>query len=108
MLDVYGTSCPVARPRWPGRAATGGPRDRRLQGFAMPALGAAMLSALILHLLLTFASHLGGADVAGVLTVAVGMAAVLVILLPFALLCVRRAQDALSVGRERRGGIVSP
>ncbi len=74
----------------------------------MPALGAAMLSALILHLLLTLASYLGGADVAGALTVAVGMAAVLVILFPFAVLCVRRAQDALSAGRERHGGIVSP
>ena len=108
MLDVYGTSCPAVRPRWSWRAATGGPRCRRLQGFATPALGAAMLSALILDLLLTLASHLGGADLTVALTVAVGMAAVLAILLPFALLCIRRAQDALSAGRERHGGIVSP
>lgn len=113
MLDVYGTSCPAARPRWPWRTATGRPRDRTpralsLTSVARPALAAVMLSALILHLLLTLASHLGGADMAGALTVAVGMAAVLVMLLPFALLCIRRAQDALSAGRKHRRGIVSP
>lgn len=70
----------------------------------MPALGAVMLSALILHLLLTLASHLGGADLAGALSVAVGMATVLVILLPFALLCIRRARSALADGQERHGG----
>lgn len=104
MLDVHGTSCPVARLRGPWRTATGGPRHRRLQGFATPALGAAMLSTLILDLLLTLASHLGGADLVGALTVALGMAAVLAILLPFALLCIRRAQGALSAVRERHGG----
>ncbi|NUB07539.1 hypothetical protein FW320_15320 [Azospirillum sp. Vi22] len=108
MLDVYGTSCPAARPRWSWRAATGEPRCRRVQGFAGPALTAVMLSALILHLLLTLAAHLGGADMAGVLAVAVGMAAVLVVLLPFALLCVRRAQEALAAGSDRRGRTASP
>ncbi|WP_188259165.1 hypothetical protein [Azospirillum tabaci] len=67
-----------------------------------------MLSALILHLLLTLAAHLGGADAAGVLTVAAGMAAVLAILLPFTLLCVRRALDALSAGAERRRDVALP
>ncbi|WP_449225342.1 hypothetical protein [Azospirillum argentinense] len=71
-------------------------------------MAAATLSALILHLLLTLASHLGGADMAGALTVAAGMAVVLAILLPFALLCVRRALDALSAGTERRGRVASP
>lgn len=108
MLDVYGTSCPAARPRWPWRAATGESRCRRVQGFAVPASAAAMLSALILHLLLTLAAHLGDADVAGVLTVAVGMVAVLVVLLPFALLCIRQAQRALAAGSERRGTMASP
>ncbi|WP_179134947.1 hypothetical protein [Azospirillum brasilense] len=79
-----------------------------MQGFAVPALGALMLSALILHLLLTLAAHLGGADMAGVLAVALGMVAVLLVLLPFALLCVRRAQDALAAGSERRGRAASP
>ncbi|MGY0709107.1 hypothetical protein [Azospirillum argentinense] len=107
MLDVYGTSCPAARPRWSWRAATGETRGRRVQGFAAPALAAVMLSALILHLLLTLATYLGGADMAGVLAVAVGMAAVLVVLLPFALLCVRRAQEALAAGSDRRGRTAS-
>lgn len=108
MLDVYGTSCPAARPRWSWRAATGQSRYRRVQGFAAPAFAAAMLSALILHLLLTLGAHLGGADAAGVLTVAAGMAAVLVVLLPFALLSVRRALDALSAVRTRGRAAASP
>ncbi|WP_376994892.1 hypothetical protein [Azospirillum himalayense] len=67
-----------------------------------------MVTGLIVHLLLTLGAHLGGADMAGVLTVAVGMAAVLAILLPFALLSIRQALDAVSAGRERRRGMVSP
>lgn len=107
MLDVYGTSCPAARPRWSWRAATGESQGRSRQGFAVPALAAASLSALILHLLLTLGAHLGGADAAGVLTVAAGMVAVLATLLPFALLCIRRALDALSAAPERRRGVTA-
>lgn len=108
MLDVYGTSCPAARPRWSWRATTGETCGRRAPGFVAPALAAATLSALILHLLLTLGAHLGGADMAGALTVAAGMAMVLATLLPFALLSIRRALDALSAGRERGRGMASP
>ncbi|PWC85753.1 hypothetical protein TSH100_14300 [Azospirillum sp. TSH100] len=59
-----------------------------------PLLGASVLGALILHLLADLVARLPASDALGALSVMVGMAVVLVTLLPFALLSVRRAQRA--------------
>ncbi len=114
MLHVAGTSFPPLRspprsppstpPRspWLPPAATTGSRRRLrplLPGCFTPALSATVLTVFILHLLLDLASRLRLADLGGVLSILVGMAAVLVILLPFTLHCARRAQEAWS-GRD--------
>lgn len=59
-----------------------------------PLLGASVLGALILHLLAGLVARLPTSDALGAVSVMVGMAVVLVTLLPFALLSFRRAQRA--------------
>ncbi len=102
MLDVYGTSCPPPRQRWTRVARGDGRSDghavRRASGFLSPALTATALAAVMLHLLASLAAHLASADAASAVTVLLGMAAVLVTLLPFTLLCARRAGEALRRG----------
>ncbi|MCW2237584.1 uncharacterized membrane protein YhaH (DUF805 family) [Azospirillum canadense] len=71
---------------------------RRTSGFLSPALTATALAAVMLHLLASLAAHLASADAASAVTVLLGMAAVLVTLLPFTLLCARRAGEALRRG----------
>ena len=108
MLDVHATSYPPRR-RWARHSAAGsatgtvigGGAVRRSLGFVSHALTATVLAALILHLMTVLGGRLASADAAGVVSVIVGMAAVLVILLPFTILCARRAQEALSrAGRD--------
>lgn len=102
MLDVYGTSCPPSRQRWISVAQTGrrtggwigGPSLRRMAAFASSALTGTVLAAFMLHLLATLAGRLDSVDAAGILAVLIGMAVVLVTLLPFTLLCARRAGEA--------------
>lgn len=95
MLDVYGTSCPSPRQRWTRVARSDARPGRRQPGFLPSALAATALAAMILHLLAELASRLTAttADVASALSVLIGMAAVLAILLPFTVLCARRACD---------------
>ena len=99
MLDVHATSFPP-QPRWTRHTRTGGSIGakavRRCTGFVSSALTATVLAALILHLMTVLGGHLVSADAAGAVSVFIGMAAVLVILLPFTILCARRAQAALS------------
>ncbi|MDR6771112.1 hypothetical protein [Azospirillum sp. BE72] len=59
-----------------------------------PLLAASVLGALILHLLAGLAARLPASDALGALSIMAGMAMVLVTLLPFALLSVRRAHRA--------------
>lgn len=98
MLDVYRTSWPPPRQRWirlaRSDARSDGPAARRPSGFLSPALAATALAAVMLHLLASLAAHLASADAASAVTVLLGMAAVLVTLLPFTLLCARRAGEA--------------
>lgn len=109
MLDVHATSYPPRR-RWTRHtgagAATGAAIGvaikagavRRSLGFVSPALTATVLAALILHLMTELGGRLASTDAGGVVSAVIGMAAVLVILLPFTILCARRAQEALSRG----------
>ena len=98
--NAFGMSCRPPRRRWtrqtptqtPTQTSTGG--RGRLPAYVAPGLTATVLVALILHLLAELASRLTFGDPAGALSVAVGMAAVLVILLPFTALCARRAHLA--------------
>ncbi len=108
MLDVHATSYPPRR-RWARHsvaesatgAANGARAVRRSLGFVSPALTATVLAALILHLMTVLGGLLASADAAGIVSVLIGMAAVLVILLPFTILCARRAQEALNrAGRD--------
>jgi len=69
-----------------------------------PLLGASVLGALILHLLAGLVAQLPVADAFGALSVLVGMAVVLVTLLPFALLSFRRAQRAWTALQETGTG----
>ena len=59
-----------------------------------PLLATSVLGALILHLLAGLAARLPATDALGALSIMAGMAMVLVTLLPFALLSVRRAHRA--------------
>ncbi|WP_146255391.1 hypothetical protein [Azospirillum sp. TSA6c] len=80
----------VAKPtEAPARGLLGG-----LPAVVGPLLGASVLGALILHLMASLVAQLPAADALGALSVMVGMAVVLVTLLPFALLSFRRAQRA--------------
>lgn len=83
MPASLGSACPLKRRSW-----------RRSRGYLSPAVGAALLALLILHLLVRLAARFTESDPVSALSVVVGMAAVLVMLLPFAVLCARRAQLA--------------
>ncbi|PWC33113.1 hypothetical protein [Azospirillum sp. TSO35-2] len=65
-----------------------------LASFAAQVLAATVLAAVTLHLLAALAARLPSSDALGALSVMVGMTVVLVTLLPFTLLWVRRAQQA--------------
>lgn len=96
MLDVYGTPChPPRRDRWTRsvfRSAHG--QCSRTAAYLLPGLTAIVLTALMLHLFVELAFRLSFADPVGAMSVIVGMAAVLVILLPFTVLCAQRAHGA--------------
>lgn len=99
MLDVFGpeafeTSSRARRRFWAKPAVASRARKGCLPSYASPAFSATALTALILHLMVDLASRLTLSDPAGMLSALVGMAAVLVTLLPFALLCARRAHAA--------------
>lgn len=80
----------VAKPtEEPARGLLGG-----LPALVGPLLGASVLGALILHLMASLVAQLPATDALGALSVIVGMAVVLVTLLPFTLLSFRRAQRA--------------
>ncbi|MBP2311195.1 hypothetical protein [Azospirillum soli] len=99
MLDVFGpeafeTSSRARRRRWVKPVGVSRARKVRLPSYASPAFSATALTALILHLMVDLASRLTLSDPAGTLSALVGMGAVLVILLPFAVLCAKRAHAA--------------
>ncbi|WP_448189039.1 hypothetical protein [Azospirillum sp. sgz301742] len=89
MQDVFGTSCEPRSTRHP--AMSGGPRRF---GYVAPTLAATVFAALILHLLAELASRLDAGDPAGAVAVLLGVAAVLVTLMPFAVLFALRARRA--------------
>lgn len=99
---------PTGRSGWAAKdAATAGTtgRSRRgtfglLPGVVGPLLAVSVLGALILHLLAGLVARLPASDVLGALSVMVGMAVVLVTLLPFTLLSLRRAQRAWAAMQE--------
>lgn len=98
---VAGMPYPAVRSGWAdgdvaAKSAEGPPRGflGGLPGVVGPLLGASVLGALILHLLAGLMARLPASDALGALSVMVGMAVVLVTLLPFTLLSVRRAQRA--------------
>jgi len=110
MLDVYGPdsferSCRPGRQGW-----TRCDGNRRIMGrlpsYVSPAFSATALAALILHLLVELASRLTFSDPVGAVSVLVGMAAVLVVLLPFTILCVKRAHVAWN--HTETGGTAKP
>ncbi|MBY6261504.1 hypothetical protein EI613_06115 [Azospirillum sp. 412522] len=114
---VAGISYPAVRSGWVnGEAAAGsvtGSAERPVRRFpgllpavVGPLLGASVLGALILHLLAGLMARLPASDALGALSVLVGMAVVLITLLPFAVLSVRRAQRAWTTMQDvgRRHG----
>lgn len=103
MLDVFGPdafepdafkmSSRSRRRPWE-KPAAGKLRRGLLPSYASPAFSATALTALMLHLMAELASRLTLSDPVTALSVLVGMAAVLVLLLPFTLLCAKRAHAA--------------
>ena len=98
---VAGMPYPAVRSGWSGGDAAGKSAEATSRGFLGglpgvigPLLGASVLGALILHLMAGLVARLPASDALATLSVMVGMAVVLVTLLPFALLSVRRAQRA--------------
>lgn len=100
---VAGMPYPTARSGWDGSdAGSAAMSDKRPRHTALgllpavigPLLATSVLGALILHLLAGLVARLPNSDVLGTLSILVGMTVVLVTLLPFALLSVRRAQRA--------------
>lgn len=97
---VAGMPYPAVRSDWQksGGEATAGPRQAGaitlMTALVSPLLAASVLGALILHLLAGLAARLPASDALGALSIMAGMAMVLVTLLPFALLSVRRAHRA--------------
>ncbi len=85
---------------WPKSGGEDAGRPRQAGAMALlttlmgPLLAASVLGALILHLLAGLAARLPASDALGALSIMAGMAMVLVTLLPFALLSVRRAHRA--------------
>lgn len=90
----------AGRSDWPKSGGEAAGRRRRtgavslLASLVGPLLATSVLGALILHLLAGLASRLPASDPLGAMSVMAGMAMVLVTLLPFALLSVRRAHRA--------------
>lgn len=88
------------RSDWPKSGGEAAGRPRRagavtlLAALVSPLVAASVLGALILHLLAGLAARLPASDALGALSIMAGMALVLVTLLPFALLSVRRAHRA--------------
>ena len=88
------------RSGWPKSGGREAGRPRQAGAIALltaligPLLATSVLGALILHLLAGLAARLPTSDALGALSVMAGMAMVLVTLLPFALLSVRRAHRA--------------
>ncbi|WP_395458283.1 hypothetical protein ACHMW5_30415 [Azospirillum melinis] len=98
---VAGLPYPAVRSGWADGDAVVKPTEAPARGLlgglpavVGPLLGASVLGALILHLMASLVAQLPAADALGALSVMVGMAVVLVTLLPFALLSFRRAQRA--------------
>lgn len=90
----------TVRSGWPqsGNDAAKPPRQTGaialLTALAGPLLAASVLGALILHLLAGLAARLPASDALGALSIMAAMAMVLVTLLPFTVLSVRRAHRA--------------
>jgi hypothetical protein len=110
MQDVFGMSCPSlrdARKRRDGAEAV-----RRAPGYVAPALAATFFAALALHLLVEVGRRIDPADPAGLVSVAMGAAVVLVTLVPFAVLFAARARAAWrrveAAGEERPGSALLP
>lgn len=96
MRIVAGAPYPAVRTGWAPGVPEESSRRRGTVGLlaalAGPVLGATVLGALILHLMAGLAARLPVSDALGALSIMAGMTVVLVTLLPFALLWVRRAQ----------------
>ncbi|WP_372398613.1 hypothetical protein ABMY26_18315 [Azospirillum sp. HJ39] len=94
--SVAGAPYPAVRTGWPVGLPEESSRRRGTVGLlaalAGPVLGATVLGALILHLMAGLAARLPVSDALGAVSIVAGMTVVLVTLLPFALLWVRRAQ----------------
>jgi len=99
MQDVFGMSCDPRPARHP---ATNGGGVRRF-AYVAPTLAATFFTALILHLLVELGSRLDVGDPAGAVSVLLGAAAVLVTLLPFAVLFALRARRAWLGGMTADG-----
>lgn len=94
MQDVFGMSC---EPRSTRRPATNHPASNggsRRFAYVGPTLAATVFAALILHLLVELASRFDSGDPGGAVSVLLGAAAVLVTLMPFAVLFALRARRA--------------
>ncbi|HYG91002.1 MAG TPA: hypothetical protein VD978_32640 [Azospirillum sp.] len=91
MQDVFGISCELQQVPPP---AGGGNASSHRFCYVAPTLAATVFAALILHLLAELASHLDPADPVGILSVLTGMAAVLMMLMPFTVLFALRARRA--------------
>lgn len=94
--SVAGVPYPAVRTGWAAGVPEEASRRRGMVGLlvalAGPVLGATVLGALILHLMAGLAERLPVSDALGAVSIMAGMTVVLVTLLPFALLWVRRAQ----------------
>lgn len=101
MQDVFGMSCD---PRPARHAATdGAPRAGARLSCVGPMLAATVIVALLLHLLVEFVLRIDPDDPMGVLSVLLGIAVVLVTLLPFALLFAQRARLAWRIASAPGG-----
>lgn len=92
MQDVFGMSCPPLRND--RNARTGAEAVRRAPGYVAPALASIFFAAFALHLLVEVARRIDPTDPAGLLSVAIGAAVVVVTLVPFAVLFAVRARAA--------------
>ena len=106
--SVAGAPYPAVRTGWAAGVPEEASRRRGTVGLlaalAGPVLGATVLGALILHLMAGLVARLPVSDALGAVSIMAGMTVVLVTLLPFALLWVRRAQrvwaDVQNAGRD--------
>lgn len=99
MQDVFGMP---GDPRLARHRPTGGRAVRRF-AYVAPTLAATVVAALILHLLVEFGALFDAGDPAGAVSVLLGVAAVLVSLLPFAVLFAVRACRAWQAGMTPDG-----